>query len=407
MEMIMKAIEQMERAEARKQQERESGIVPEGSRPGKRRRSNSAAKHKDNTDSALDASSADEANVDLKALSIRGRRRRAGPSSQTPQRRRSRAKSGDSQSAELSADEGGPIGPEYQQQELLGVEAHQEFRFPKHKKHMVAEYLGGNAAQDRYETVAKKIVHFIKNDPSNFSSGVGGLEDDVSSNYLRGSRSPPGIANHLLRSTSVTTIPAAPKSPVKSIGCSAKKRWLRAAMSEDHSDVMVNGGDAGGCSPAPISPEPSDHYTPLKKRRLASYKESGEDSPTPPPDISSILPSSVADKCFKGLPNGLKKRLISNLVIDSVLDKALDDMCPEMNDKSSDLDSGAILKMDNNKTVQDNLEDVIKNEIKQELENEEEDMKRVVDEAKAKKLKGGLKKKKGVEKKGTTGQFIH
>merc|ERR1719509_264985 len=162
---------------------------------------------------------------------------------------------------------------------------------------------------------------------------------------------------------------------------------------------MVNGGDAGGCSPAPISPEPSDHYTPLKKRRLASYKESGEDSPTPPPDISSILPSSVADKCFKGLPNGLKKRLISNLVIDSVLDKALDDMCPEMNDKSSDLDSGVnCLKMDNNKTVQDNLEDVIKNEIKQELENEEEDMKREVDEAKAKKLKGGLKKKKGVEK---------
>ena len=95
---------------------------------------------------------------------------------------------------------------------------------------------------------------------SSFSEG---LEDDVSSNYLRGSRSPPGIANHLLRSTSVLTpspkvsqqrrTPSVPcdnivsvQSPVKSIGCSAKKRWLRAAMSEDHSEPLVNGGDGGG-----------------------------------------------------------------------------------------------------------------------------------------------------------------
>jgi len=412
MEMIMKAIEQMERAEARKRQEGEFGISDGQSRPAKRRRSNSTAKNKDNADSALDASSADEANIDSKTLSSRqGRRRRAGPSAQAPQRRRSRAKSGDSQSAEISADEAGVTSVEGAQSADLGVEAHQEFRFPKHKKHMVAEYLGGNA--DRYETVAKKIVHIIKNDPTNFSSE--GLEDDVSSNYLRGSRSPPGIANHLLRSTSNTAIPAPPKSPVKSsMGCSAKKRWLRAAMSEDHSEVMVNGGsEPGGCSPAPISPEPSDHYTPLKKRRLASYKESGEDSPTPPPDISAGLSAAtMADKFVKGLPlpNGLKKRLISNLVIDSVLDKALDDMCPEINNKSKDLnsveDDKAGVKncftMDMKKTVQDNLEDVIKNEIKQELESEEISLKMEAEEAKSplgKKQKGGMKKKKGVEKK--------
>ena len=86
------------------------------------------------------------------------------------------------------------------------------------------------------------------------------------------------------------------QSPVKSIGCSAKKRWLRAAMSEDHSESLVNGGDGGGGHGADGGVEdkvamgggggaalvveggssPSNHYTPLKKRRLQSYKESGE-----------------------------------------------------------------------------------------------------------------------------------
>jgi hypothetical protein len=56
------------------------------------------------------------------------------------------------------------------------------------------------------------------------------------------------------------------QSPTKSIGCSAKKRWLRAAMSEDHSE---DGVGAGGASPEP-------DCTPLKKRRLATYKEAAE-----------------------------------------------------------------------------------------------------------------------------------
>ena len=67
----------------------------------------------------------------------------------TPQRRRSRAKSGDSLSA--SADEAASVG----------IEAHQEFRFPKHKKHMVAEYLG-NA--DRYNIVQEEISSFHLSD---------------------------------------------------------------------------------------------------------------------------------------------------------------------------------------------------------------------------------------------------
>lgn len=78
-------------------------------------------------------------------------------------------------------------------------------------------------------------------------------DDDVSKQYIRGSRSPPGIANHLLRSAKTDKT----KEPVKtsvdvnnvvekqapvsetsssskaSIGHSAKKRWLMAAMSVD------------------------------------------------------------------------------------------------------------------------------------------------------------------------------
>merc|ERR1719319_2158914 len=49
-EMIMKAIDKMERAEERRRQK------GEGAQPGKRRRSNSDGKHENNTDSAVDAS---------------------------------------------------------------------------------------------------------------------------------------------------------------------------------------------------------------------------------------------------------------------------------------------------------------------------------------------------------------
>ena len=74
------------------------------------------------------------------------------------------------------------------------------------------------------------------------------------------------------------------QSPTKSIGGSAKKRWLRAAMSEDHSEDHASPGQAAiaspgqsnvTASPGQASPEPD--YTPLKKRRLATYNESTED----------------------------------------------------------------------------------------------------------------------------------
>ena len=79
---------------------------------------------------------------------MRRGRKRPSNSSRLPPRRRSRVKSGDSLSAGLSGDEagggsggGGPAGGG-SGGGVGGVEAHQEFRFPKHKKHMVAEYLG-------------------------------------------------------------------------------------------------------------------------------------------------------------------------------------------------------------------------------------------------------------------------
>jgi len=102
-----------------------------------------------------------------------------------------------------------------------------------------------------------------------------------------------------------------------SIGCSAKKRWLMAAMSVDMSETERL-EEGSGNSPAPTSPELPD-YTPLKKRRLATYTNDASDDV-----IANITDDkNVSDK-IKSLPNGLKKRLISNLVLEAVLDTAME-----------------------------------------------------------------------------------
>ena len=75
-------------------------------------------------------------------------------------------------------------------------------------------------------------------------SNTANEDDDVSANYLKGSRSPPGISTHLLRSN-------AAQSPNKNV-CSAKKRWLRQAISEDHSDLNDYNGAASPCSETAI-----------------------------------------------------------------------------------------------------------------------------------------------------------
>ncbi len=142
MEMILKAIEAMERAEARKR------LDPTGSGSGgvetsersvstKRRRSSSAKK--ECVDSAVEASSADEGGPgDSKSERIRkGRRRR-----NNTLRRRSRAKSGDSTSA-MSADEGGCGGgegtPNADSEAASTPGEMQPFKFPRHKKQLASE----------------------------------------------------------------------------------------------------------------------------------------------------------------------------------------------------------------------------------------------------------------------------
>ena len=122
MEMILKAIEAMERAEARKKSENgESGSERV---PGKRRRSNSMKK--DNPDSNLEGSSGEEAETDSKLdrqKVAKGKRRR-----NLSTRRRSRAKSGDSTSA-MSGDEGGAT-PNLDSESNLTPGENQPFKFP-------------------------------------------------------------------------------------------------------------------------------------------------------------------------------------------------------------------------------------------------------------------------------------
>lgn len=268
MEMIMKAFEAMERAEQRRKEtitgggdlreDKNCSIVSK-----KRRQSSSSLKIANNDDSNVDASSADESKAETKSLKRKSRR--SGPS--TPQRRRSRVLSGGTVSA-LSTDEDHVVTSAGLDSCISNTGP---FRFPKTKKSLMTDWL---------QESSDSLPH-IQND------------DDVSANYLRGNRSPPGIATHLLRST-------APLSPNKSV-CSAKKRWLRQAISEDHTEDQPANG-SGSPSDACFG----DYVAPLKKRRLASYKDDQDNSK---------------------LPNGLKKKFFSNLVLEAVLDRAHEDMC--------------------------------------------------------------------------------
>ena len=120
----------------------------------------------------------------------------------TPQRRRSRVLSGGSVS-NMSADE--LAGNHSQGSETplstggtgsgTNATVGGPFRFPKTKKSLMSDWL--------QESESNSVAD----------------DDDVSANYLKGSRSPPGIATHLLRSASTTS------SPVKNV-CSAKKRLV-------------------------------------------------------------------------------------------------------------------------------------------------------------------------------------
>ncbi len=362
MEMILKAIEAMEKSEQRKKEQHGDGHVGEKttSSATKRRRSNSM-KNSQN-DSNLEASSADESGGSKqehpsKKSSKNKKGRKSGPS--TPQRRRSRVLSGESASA-LSETEGG-VMPGFGGAGGGGAKNNSEststpntansnsngpFRFPKTKKSMMSDWLQESEA-------------------GGGAGSGGGEDDDVSASYLRGSRSPPGIATHLLRS--------APLSPAKSV-CSAKKRWLRQAISEDHTEAAsaagnsnAADGEAGVPPPpptvalvangnSPTSEGQADYVTPLKKRRLASYKDDvdNKDGSESPGRVGALTteettPSTTAAASASGdgfnmasarpaatQPNSLKKKLLHNMVLEAVLDKAMEDMLGERGGGESD-----------------------------------------------------------------------
>jgi len=347
MEQIMKAIEAMERAEARK---RSDGVDSNSEKPEKKRRRSNSVKTGGNSgaaDSALDQSSADEGSSAAGQTRVKGRgrgRRQTGGG--LGARRRSRAKSGDSSalSEAETPDDIGPLTAPLNTLSSMNCDKGEQFKFPRHKKSVV--------------------------EPE--------ADDDVSKQYLRGSRSPPGIANHLLRSarTDKNTQNQEKKPEEKNqandkiIGCSAKKRWLRAAMSEDTSEEnhtignIVTDDLLGSGSPAQASPEPD--YTPLKKRRLATYNEMEEQTKVdvgdsnPMNSINNLDLSPPVNDKLKSLPNGLKKRLISNLVLEAVLDKAMEDYGGDK--KSLESQSQASVKFN---------EDVgeVEHEVKTKIEN--------------------------------------
>ena len=343
MEMIMKAFEAMEKAEQRKKEQHDgsgsntagSGIAAlpltaaattpiadrssqSSSSINKRRRSNSLKNHNNQNESNLDASSADEMKQqqqqDQSKRSMRKKGRKSGPS--TPQRRRSRALSGGSVSnvsenenndstpgTGFYSNSGGMTSSTTTTTTTTTNTNNQNgpFRFPKTKKMLMSDWYQGS------ETGG--------------GGAIVGEEDDVSSSYLRGSRSPPGIATHLLRSTA--------QSPVKSV-CSAKKRWLRQAISEDHSEepisnvIIHNGSSSPSVEELPIpNSAGGDYVTPLKKRRLASYKD--EQTEEEEEDHHQQQQHHHHESTEK-YPSSLKKKLLKNMVLEAVLDKAMEDM---------------------------------------------------------------------------------
>ena len=84
---------------------------------------------------------------------------------------------------------------------------------------------------------------------------------------------------------------------------SAKKRWLRAAMSEDHSEDGLGlagsspGQSMAGGSPGQAAGSPEPDYTPLKKRRLQTYNESTEEKAKVEEKVGHQLVQNIGRLC--------------------------------------------------------------------------------------------------------------
>ncbi|XP_063407712.1 mucin-4-like isoform X2 [Mytilus trossulus] len=164
------------------------------------------------------------------------------------------------------------------------------FKFLKTKKHLMNEWLS-EKSQDVVPTLPPPP-------PSGQPSKIEPLEVHVEEDtmYVACRPSPRNALDHLRRnSTSAGCSPysnlsSSSKQESSSIG-SAKKRWLRQAMFDKpvpQNRSLSPIGLAGGLSPnphvslpSPGGSPPADYITPLKKRRLASYRESIDQPPTP------------------------------------------------------------------------------------------------------------------------------
>lgn len=129
-------------------------------------------------------------------------------------------------------------------------------------------------------------------------------------------------------------------------GGSAKKRWLRQAISEEtETESPTAGGLCGpigsGGSGTPLgnSGDGFDHVTPLKKRRLARASMSSETSFTPPstPTPSNAIPGGPGETCGLSSESSVNVSAVVEEVpsVESLSGENSQDTPPDCNDPPS------------------------------------------------------------------------
>lgn len=179
------------------------------------------------------------------------------------------------------------------------------FKFLKTKKHLMNEWLS-EKNQDSVPHPPPPPLHASKTEPLEVQ-----VEEETM--YVACRPSPRNALDHMRRNSHssgcspYSTLMSAKQSAENSIG-SAKKRWLRQAMWDrpgGQPKPMSPLGAAGGTSPnphvslpSPGGSPPGDYITPLKKRRLASYRESMDQPPTSTPlqEVVSSAPEDQSDE---------------------------------------------------------------------------------------------------------------
>ncbi|CAL4133750.1 unnamed protein product [Meganyctiphanes norvegica] len=263
---IEKAFERMEKAAMRRQEMEKKKTEDKGKDKEDKRKKSECMSMTDD-----DKSSADECGRLTPGQDRSRRRGKKGKGKGTPQKRVNRP---DSTASDLTGDEsscpgmmspaGSSSAPTMEGIALtftspnIAQNTGGSFRFPKTKKALMNEWMN--------ETVDPVL-------PT--SSGTAEFVPGVQECYMR---SPATILRR-----SVSAAPIVPGAPVPSV-CSAKKRWLRQAISEENpatEHMQLN----GICSSPSRPDSPSaggDYITPLKKRRMARESMSSEQSSTPP-----------------------------------------------------------------------------------------------------------------------------